>query len=126
MRHFVFAILIALLPLRSWAGDAMAIQMAAQATATASADHADCMEHAAMAAMTAQDLGHDQTPDIHNQDQRQGHCHTCAACQACSAVALALPETAMALPALPHSVPRWTAARYTSADRSLGQKPPIS
>lgn len=121
MRYLVFAILIALLPLRSWAGDAMAIQMAAQtipSTAMSSAaDHADCIEHAAMADGGATQ---DKVPAA------DGHCNTCAACQACSAVALVFPETAVALAALHHSVPQWTAARFTSAECALGQKPPIS
>lgn len=121
MRYVVFAILIALLPLRSWAGDAMAIQMAAQTipatAASPNSEHADCMEHAAMADDGAT---HDKAPTA------DGHCNTCAACQACSAVALVFPDTAVALAALHHSVPQWTAVRFTSADRALGQKPPIS
>jgi hypothetical protein len=98
----------------------MAIQMAATTTApvsTAEPHHADCLEHAA----TAADESVPGTPP-----DSDGHCHTCSACQVCSAVALAFAETAITLPALPQSVPRWTAARYTSADRALGQKPPIS
>ncbi|MBC7918156.1 MAG: hypothetical protein H7Y28_10150 [Rhodoferax sp.] len=120
MRYVVLAILIALLPLRSVAGDAMAIQMATSTIAASSASepaHADCMEHAAMAADGAMQ---DQTPDAN------GHCNTCASCQACSAVAFVFPEAAVSLPPLPHTVPSWSAVHFTSADRALGQKPPIS
>ncbi len=124
MRVVLLALLIAMLPLRSWAGDAMAIQMATAPGLTATvgvsaseSTHVDCLERT--------EMGSDSTP----QDQATdaiGHCNTCSACQACSAVAYVIPETTLALVPLPHSVPSCSAAHFTSADRALGQKPPIA
>ena len=85
-RLLVLLVLIALLPLRSWAGDAMAIQMAAQAygsrmatTAGSQAEHANCHEVRAEAPQTA----HDTPP--------QDSCATCIFCQACFSVSIAVP-----------------------------------
>jgi hypothetical protein len=138
MRHLLFAVLIALLPLRGWVGDAMATQMAAgqiqhqQQTQTASqaghahetVDAAHTGHHEDTAAQALHDCA-DQTADG-NSHSADGHCETCAACQACHTVALA--------PAAPSLMPRFSASTlshpgadpFASADAALRQKPPIS
>jgi len=138
MRHLLLALLIALLPLRGWVGDAMATQMAAgqlqhhEAQATAHAAHVH--EHEAMD--TAHAGQHAKAPAVHDcadqvtddggKHSADGHCETCAACQACHTVALS--------PVAPELVPVFSAPTllstaadsFASADAALGQKPPIS
>ncbi|PQA78562.1 hypothetical protein [Rhodoferax sp. TS-BS-61-7] len=122
MRRLVLLlILIALVPLRAWAGDAMAIQMAAQtraadmvAAASPPPAHSNCHEMQAEPA-TAPQTSHTADP-----------CATCASCQACFTVALVVPALQSATQALPHGLPRAASAQFTSAVLALGHKPPIS
>jgi cytochrome c553 len=117
MRAFVIALMIALLPLRGWVGDAMAAQMAlplVQAAAHAGASHVDCPLHGASAQMDqAQDDGTDQDG-------------ACTVCQACHTLALeaSAPSSAIQDPA--RIVASIAAPDFASADRALSVKPPIA
>ena len=142
MRHLLLALLIALLPLRGWVGDAMATQMAAgqlqhpsaQAEVQAAHSHEEEMArahtgHHGEAAVQASQTLHDcaeQTADNSSTHSSDGHCETCAACQACHTVALSPaapgPVAVFSAPTLP----RPAADQFASADAALGQKPPIS
>lgn len=120
-RIVLLFLLIALTPLRSWAGDAMAIQMARQSAVLNVAlvgyedtAHTDCHEQATGIADTPQ-----ATPV-------QEHCATCASCQACSTMALAFPVMQSAVQALPYSLPQALRVHFTSAVIAQGHKPPIS
>jgi hypothetical protein len=137
-RWFVLA-LILLLPLRGWVGDAMAADMLQQrivAAASASAapaagqavqavaaapeasGHHDCMGHAVPA--KAQPAPH------HDAAAPDPDCPTCASCQVCSAVALALPAVTVAgTPFFPPR-PQGASADPASAERARALKPPIS
>jgi hypothetical protein len=131
MRRWFVLLLIALLPLRAWVGEAMAGEMLAQQAvgAHAQADpvphgmHAaakaaahDCMEgHAAPA-------HHDSVPLAHGQDD----CPTCAACQVCSSVALNLEPPRLPTTAAPHALPANGPARFASALAARAVEPPIS
>lgn len=131
MRRWFILVLVALLPLRGWVGDAMAGQMLAQhlaATKTVAStpvsmgggEHSDCMGHAASPAAPAADEA------VVADAPAGADCPTCAQCQACSSFALALPP-AIALPPLAQAVvPGEAAARFASADPLPGLKPPIS
>lgn len=147
MRHLLLALLIALLPLRGWAGDAMATQMAAgqiqhsqsqqhgqqhdatktiaehQDTALAAAhfDHEEVAE--ALPAAEPDCAGHSTGEGTHSAD---GHCESCAACQACNTVALSLtgPDLSPVFKSL--APPHPAADHFASADAALHQKPPIS
>lgn len=140
MRHLLLALLIALLPLRGWVGDAMATQMAAgqiqhsqiqQHGATKTiADHQDGIwaaahfDHEEVAEAAEPDCaGHSTGESTHAAD---GHCESCAACQACNTVALSLtgPDLSPAFNAL--TLPHSAADQFASADAALRQKPPIS
>lgn len=145
MRFLLFALMIALLPLRGWIGDAMATEMAlAQvqhpqlATKTiASHTHetgAEAHFHHEAAAPEAADAvqamqavhdcaGHAADDASHVAD---AHCESCAACQACHAVALshAAPDVNPVFNALTR--PHAAADQFASADAALRQKPPIS
>jgi hypothetical protein len=122
MRRLVLLlILIALVPLRTWAGDAMAIQMAALASAATLSTSAnplsaqsDCHEMQAEPA-SAPLAGSTADP-----------CATCASCQACFSAGIALLPRQAATQPLPHGVPHARSAHFTSAVLALGHKPPIS
>lgn len=140
MRHLFLILMIALLPLRGWASDAMATVMATaqvqhQQTAAsplaARANDAGVPAHqygetvAADAVQTASDCSsHAFGQDEHADDT---HCNTCSACQACHTVALT-PAPAFSASAAPNlgALPRAEVAQFTSAQAALGQKPPIS
>jgi len=142
MRHLLLIVMIALLPLRAWAGDAMATGMAAgqmaqlqqthvatekiaadahAASAKADFDHQKAAPGADRAMADCAGHGAEDTDHAGN-----AHCDTCSACQACHTVALAnsapkLVATFQAF-ALPHSA----AYQFASANAALRQKPPIS
>lgn len=137
MRHLIFALMIALLPLRGWVGDAMATDMASTHArqvaiktiaesqqgirAASHFEHNASMQDATQAAPDC--AGHDQED---TSSAAIGQCESCPACQACHTVALS--PAAARLPLVFHAFPLPPAATYlfASADAALGQKPPIS
>jgi len=151
MRHLLLALLIAVLPLRGWVGDAMATQMAAgqiqhsqsqqhgqqhgqQHSATKmiaehqddtlAAAHFDHEEAAAAPQAAGPDCaGHGAGENTHGAD---GHCESCAACQACNAVALSLTVPDRGPVLIPLALSLSAADSFASADAALRQKPPIS
>lgn len=151
MRIFLFALMIALLPLRGFAGDVMATEMAIQLAAQHSQQnevrdhHADATKNVAA---HADNLGTSGHFDSHHETAAAqeaattanacaGHvaaeqCHSsdnhgsCQACQACHTVALSLALNPVQ-PVFPSStLPHLAAAQFASAEAALGQKPPIS
>ncbi len=150
MRHLLLSLLITLLPLRGWVGDAMATQMATgqmQHSQTEQhgrqhgeqhgaikliADHQDStlaaahFDHQKMAQTQAAEpdcAGHSTGEGTHAAD---GHCESCAACQVCNTVGLSLMGPGTGLKATSLALPRSAADRFASADAALRQKPPIS
>jgi len=134
MRHFVLALMIALLPLRGWVGDAMAMEIAA-GTLTESVSALESDEHHARparvdAALDAANAihadcpGHAPAPD--GTPYASSDCKTCADCQICHSVALtpSLPQLASA--AVSAVQPLAAAPLFASAERAPGFKPPIS
>ncbi len=144
MRHLVLALMIVLLPLRGWTGDAMATQMASMTIA------ANAIESGAARAHEMGPAAHfyhqnevleaaPAMPDCHgqasaplktmttaNSEKGKDHCGTCQACQACHTLALSTsPIEVMTSFASPQLRPT-SAAAFTSAASALGQKPPIS
>ena len=137
MRYFVLAIMIFLLPLRGWAGDVMATQMAGSALAIekgASRAHetgAKASFHQEKQAINISPV----VPDCHEQvvshsdtanAPTNDHCNTCAACQSCHTVALSHTSPEIATSFNRPQVRQVIASRFTSADAALGQKPPIT
>ena len=136
MRHFILALMIVLLPLRSWAGDAMAMQMASAAVAIALepvASHVQKIDPAATIVPQRQAI-----PDCHeaasgqldsgeptSRETGNDHCGTCLACQVCHTVAL-LPALLEVASVLVSTRLRPTHTAFTSAAAALGQKPPIA
>ena len=138
MRPLLFALMIALLLLRGWVGDAMANSMAlaplqhSQPSVMAMQMSGPMAPDAApmtAAAQTAHKATHDcaghATPD-NNAPAASTHCQTCGACQACHSLALILPTASPSAAFNPRVQPPAPAARFASADAAPGQKPPIS
>lgn len=141
MRIPFLALLIVLLPLRGWVGDAMAMEMMLAGT-----DHKPHATAAAAAGEERATLDSDPgTRTMHREpsgcpdhfspnsglsdDQHlagNDHCDTCTACQICHSVALA-PLPLQLVPArLAVIQPKMAAGHYASAERAPGFKPPIS
>ncbi len=139
MRHLFLILMIALLPLRGWASDAMATamvtaqvqhQQTAASTSAARAIEAGVLAHqdnetvVAEAAQTAADCSGHALGE--NEDAEDTHCNTCSACQACHTVALSPPTVDVTTAFNPRTLPRTVVAQFASAEAALGQKPPIS
>ena len=150
MRALFFALMIALLLLRGWVGDAMANEMALAplqhphqasqpqlfATKTIAA-HAHGisantrldLQSTLPAVPGAAQAPHDCAGHAANDDTFPAafaHCPSCDACQACHSVAL-IPACVNASPAFgPRIELPAQAAHFASADAAPGQKPPIS
>ncbi len=121
MRILLFALMIALLPLRGWVGNAMAVDMAAQqvhmAAASGDASGAAMPEDCPMR-MQASD-----TSSAPGGTSTHCSCDTCELCLALASL------SGVSLPA-GHSMPVTglvaDGTRFDSADRASRLKPPIS
>lgn len=123
MRRWLLILLVLLLPLRAWLGDAMAGEMLHLPAAAAAphAQHAASHDHG----MHGDCAGH---PDASAADSEHpaldGDCRTCASCQACSAVALAAPPVARTTASFSHPQPQAVPLAFSSAEPHLAFKPP--
>jgi hypothetical protein len=137
MRHLVLALMIVLLPLRGWAGDVMATEMASASFAidkVATSAH----ETGARGLFDHQNWtteAEKTVPDCHEQLATQtetnnaattDHCGTCQACQVCHTVGLSPSPLSLTASFSPRQLRPTRAAEFTSAATALGQKPPIS
>lgn len=130
MRLLLLILMIALTPLRGWAGDAGSLAMATEqlmmapqtlaANGKASAAHPDCMGHSGDQAAVAAVSG------AVEDDHGAGHCPTCSACQICSLAAMAVQVRISPFLATPHGLPAVGSTSFASAAPALGFKPPIS
>ncbi len=124
MRRFLLALMIALLPLRGWVGDVMAMEQVssthagAQATGSATHDGHDvqpCHGHADVPLATS--IQH---------DDNYGDCAGCVACQICHSVALTGLVPLASTAAQTSAPPQARTLAHASAERVRGFKPPIS
>ena len=122
MRYLLIALMIVLLPLRGWAGNAMAVDMAAQQVLMAQAGAvstaampADCPMHLQAVADKA-----DQTSPAVD------HCHSCDTCQLCLALASWPPQDWPAGLTSRPGAPLLAGTSFRSADTAASIKPPIS
>ncbi len=124
MRVLLLALMIALLPIRGWMGNAMAVSMAAQQVSMAASDAADTAmpEDCPMQAMAgADDAVTNASPA--NSGIAKCNCETCELCLALASVSpFQLPHTSFA----PAVGPVADGLLFVSADRTTGLKPPIS
>lgn len=142
MRPLHFVLMIALLLLRGWTGEAMATGMALtplqqpQSATTIIATHAHGMsqeEHFHPDSVAPE--RHHQAQALHDcaahpsedaSPAADAHCDSCAACHACHAMVLA-PAAGDSSPVFSSLLlPRAAAAQFSSAVAARGQKPPIS
>ena len=150
MRRLFLFLLIALLPLRGWVGDTMAMEMAAlklnttklvanYSIPTWGKAHFDdkitapaiveCSGHAAMAvgvaAASGDAVASANTVDAAN-DAHNGHCNMCNVCEICHTVALTQAVAVVPPGFIPQMLPAAGSIRFASALTALDQKPPIS
>lgn len=135
MRRWLLVLMLVLLPLRGWVGEAMAGDMLQQHAARMAAhalasehrhDHTqahgehrghaahDCLEHASPA----------DGPQDPGEPQAGTDCPTCASCQACSSVALSPFVFVPKVVGFPHPLPEAVQRDYSSAEPALAFKPP--
>jgi len=154
MRLMLLVLMMALLPLRGWAGEVMATEMASSQVSHQHGQRDDVIEsiagqvhkkgisdtfelektafEVAKALLEANSTKtvamHDCAGDAKGDDatQTDSRCDVCPACQACHTVALSQLETHGASLAMPVALPHSPAAQFVSAVAALGQKPPIS
>ena len=117
MRALLIALMIALLPLRGWVGDAMAQQLATASVQApvsgaeqARHTHTDCALHG--------DQG--STPE-----PASDHGGSCSDCQVCHTMAMEAPSLASLQAASAPAVLYPVSSDFASAERALGFKPPI-
>ena len=132
MRRRLLLVLVLLLTLRGWVGDAMAGQMLPQGATVAAVQTVNADEHDHSHA-AAHGHGHDcdehaQAPPAngHAQPQASADCSTCASCQMCSSMGLTPPLAAEAQSVFSQPLPQTVQAAYASAERALAFKPPRS
>ncbi len=125
MRRLVLILMLILLPLRGWMGEAMAMDMLAQ--------HGLATQKVATYAIhtsTANTFDTEIQAECHTAaeaaDPDTKHCGTCPVCQMCHSVAA---PTAWAIPVplwLGHAQPASGHVRFASAPTAFALKPPIS
>lgn len=122
MRYLLVALMIATLPLRGWAGNAMAVDMAAHQVMMAQAQAIDVVPMPADCAMAM------QTPAeaTKQANSTSSHCHSCDTCQLCLALATASQACWVASPISRHNAALHTGTAFSSAESASSFKPPIS
>jgi hypothetical protein len=144
MRAIFLVFMIALLPLRGWLGDAMAMQMVpGHASATEKiATHASTARAGATfhvnfenSSLPCHDAGAGvdhlsddtaRTPIDSSGPLTQGDCAQCSTCQVCHSVALSPVINPLPLLALPAQAVHSEQTLFVSVPRALHLKPPIS
>ena len=125
MRYLAIILMLVLLPLRGWVGEAMAMDMLAQ--------HAVAIQKvAAHANHTSADAAFDDESPVEcheaadSADPSASACGTCQLCQMCHSVAAPMSLTAIPTPWLVHAQPTTGHTRFVSAPAAFALKPPIS
>ena len=123
MRHLLLVIMIALLPLRGWASESMAVSMAVQHLIVAETQNARDAGTPADCPFVSQ-VSKTSTTDT-NSETISPLCKGCTTCQLCMALVVGyapMPDIAAHLPHVEWLV---NAVSFTSAERAPGFKPPI-
>ena len=118
-RYLLIALMIVLLPLRGWAGDIMAVDMAA--TTVMQAKMVGATDETRKAAMPADCIMQPQAPSADGA----AHCCSCETCELCLAVASLTTAPWVSSPLTRHSSPLALSASFTSAASAANLKPPI-
>lgn len=115
-RFLLVALMLVLLPLRGWAGNVMAVDMAAVAV-----QQVKMVTMTSQAAMPADCIMQSQAPT----DDVAAQCCSCDTCELCLAVANLATALWTASPLTRHSSPLAFNASYSSATSATHLKPPI-
>ena len=147
MRVLLIALMMVLLPLRGWMGDAMAISMMNMQMGGGAQAHAMSMPGAAhgislqpqqeMSQAAVQASGHEDcagmSPTTASAHEPFGEaagtmagCESCSLCQVCNTVVLNVEVFSAATLSLPQATPGAALAHFASVHPQRGQKPPIS
>ncbi len=139
MRRLILAVMIVMLPLRGWIGDAMAMAAAGSTAAIYSIAEDDQLMLGStgfdgnssllgLSGVTAHCPDHasflDDSSDTEGEPSAHGQ--ACTVCQVCHTVAMSAEAMAFATLSLPLIAPQASAPRFTSALPAPGLKPPIS
>ena len=116
-RYLLIALMLVLLPLRGWAGNIMAVDMAATAAIQVKMAHVSNQ-----AAMPVDCAMHAQP----STDDAATLCGSCDTCELCLAVANLTLATWAASPFMRHTSPLAINASFRSASSASSLKPPIS
>lgn len=133
MRHLLIALLIALLPVRGWVGDAMAL--AVQSQPAGAAAHAGCPDHApptwspsaehAQTAHAMADMAADSSAEHLTEPHGDGS-HQHKTCDICNGPAMAAPAPVLPAPSTTHTQHASPALTFASSELPRSAKPPIS
>jgi hypothetical protein len=123
MRRWLLLVMVVLLPLRGWVGEAMAGEMLRQQFAVQQEHHAGVAAGAAHDC-EHQDHGMEAGQDAQARPPAAEHCPTCAACQVCTSVALSTPVRPLAMAGFHHPPPMHVQRAFSSAEPVLAFKPP--
>ena len=120
MRRFIFILMIALLPLRGWMGEAMATEMAAM----------NMIAKQTINTLAAADLSLENSVADCDMHKTKAADHTtakpsCNYCQACHATGLVSTVQITSFDKVHYAQPLVQAHPYASASLALGQKPPV-
>ena len=126
MRHFIVIVMIALLPLRSWAGDLMALSMTTHGLQGASIELVTTTPQSSDEIQDCAGHPSSQSNATDTEAADNGHCKTCVSCQICHSVALvAIAPVSLDAPEL-HNLMAASAFPFASASLADTVKPPIS
>ena len=138
MRRLILAVMIVLLPLRGWIGDAMALEAATGtpvAIQSVAVDVHPTLEVTHFEADSGrQDLragpghcpDHASAPAEGDDSDTSANGDACTLCQVCHTVAMSADAAPLPTLPLPVLAPAMSFARFTSALPAPGLKPPIS
>ena len=137
MRHLLLALMIALLPVRGWMGNAMAVNMAMQQAlmTQSSTEDATPASGGNAASQAAAAMPEDCPMGAQNQDGKSvegeqagetvASCN-CNSCELCLALATFTFPTMATVTFTPHAEPPSHGSRFSNAERVFSLKPPIS
>jgi hypothetical protein len=126
MRRFIFILMIALLPLRGWMGEAMATEMAAiNFIATQAINTPANADLVAENSMSDCDLHKSKTADITSDTANTATKSSCTHCQACHAAGLVSTVHITSFDKVHYAQPLAQASQFASASIAHSQKPPI-
>ena len=129
MRVLIIVLLLVLTPLRGWAADSMAVQMATQGMGSKSEAHeipANAADPAIHCAGMADHHTNAAATDDEGAKQGGAPCNNCAACQVCATLALIAPPLVNVTSSQAHRLPWAAVPSFSDAELAPGQKPPIS